>query len=98
MLSMFQGLCGILKAILEFADCRFKADSNVHGKILSELETSEEAMKGFERKDIKLREDLKHLKGKLKKLTEKIGKDAKKAEVGFSLHLNLILYHSVTIS
>ena len=57
--------------------------------IQSELDKSDEAMKGFERKDIKLREDMKHLKGKLKKLSDKIGKDAKKAEVS---HL-----HSMTI-
>lgn len=61
--------------------CRYKADSKVHANIQSELDKSDEAMKGFERKDIKLREDMKHSKGKLKKLTDKIAKDAKKAEV-----------------
>lgn len=61
--------------------CRYKADSKVHSDIQSELDKSDESMKGFECKDIKLREDMKHLKGKLKKLTDKIGKDAKKSEV-----------------
>ena len=45
------------------------------------MDKAEEAFKEFERKDIKLREDMKHLKTKLKKLTDKIAKDATKLQV-----------------
>lgn len=59
----------------------------MHAGIQAKLEESQEAMKGFERKDIKLREDVKHLKGKLKKLSEKLTKDAAKADVRKLIHL-----------
>lgn len=63
------------------AKCRLKAESKVHGDIQAELEKTRETFKGFERKDIKLKEDMKHLKAKLKKLGDKLTKDTTKAEV-----------------
>ena len=58
----------------------------MHAGIQSELEKTNESFKSFERKDIKLKEDTKHLKAKLKKLGDKIAKDSAKAEVGIPEH------------
>lgn len=43
-------------------------------KIEKELDSAKEQFAEFERKDVKLREDLKHLKEKLKKLDQKAKK------------------------
>eukprot|EP00884_Botryococcus_braunii_P019465 jgi/Botrbrau1/6201/Bobra.0344s0041.1 len=59
---------------------RFEAESVEHTRIQTELERAHEDFKSFERKDIKLREDIKHLKTKGKKLKDKLQKDAAKAE------------------
>lgn len=61
--------------------CRFKDMSADHGSVAKELERANEEFKEFERKDIKYREDLKHVKAKLKKLQEKLTKDSAKMEV-----------------
>ena len=53
-----------------------------HGSVAKELERANEEFKEFERKDIKYREDLKHVKAKLKKLQEKLTKDSAKMQVG----------------
>ena len=55
--------------------------STDHGGVAKELERANEEFKEFERKDIKYREDLKHLKAKLKKLQEKLAKDSAKMQV-----------------
>lgn len=60
---------------------RFKDMSTDHGGVAKELERANEEFKEFERKDIKYREDLKHLKAKLKKLQEKLVKDSAKMQV-----------------
>lgn len=88
-------LGGSTKAI-----CRFKADSKVHAGIQAELEKTTESFKSFERKDIKLKEDTKHLKAKLKKLGDKVTKDTSKAEVraGFQLWICCCLSTSLTYS
>lgn len=65
--------------------CRFKDMSADHGSVAKELERANEEFKEFERKDIKYREDLKHVKAKLKKLQEKLNKDTTKMEVGLLL-------------
>ena len=52
-----------------------------HGAVAKELDRANEEVKEFERKDIKYREDLKHLKAKLKKLQEKLSKDTAKMQV-----------------
>lgn len=52
-----------------------------HGRVAKELERANEEFKEFERKDIKYREDLKHVKAKLKKLQEKLAKDSAKMQV-----------------
>lgn len=52
-----------------------------HGAVAKELERANEEFKEFERKDIKYREDLKHLKAKLKKLQDKLSKDSAKMQV-----------------
>ena len=46
-----------------------------------ELDAANERFKEYERKDVKLREDIKHLSAKQKKLTDKLAKDTAKAEV-----------------
>ena len=46
-----------------------------------ELDAANERFKEYERKDVKLREDIKHLSAKQKKLTDKLAKDTVKAEV-----------------
>ena len=61
--------------------CSFKDMSADHGSVAKELERANEEFKEFERKDIKYREDLKHVKAKLKKLQEKLGKDSAKMQV-----------------
>ena len=61
---------------------RFKDMSADHGSVAKELERANEEFKEFERKDIKYREDLKHVKAKLKKLQDKLTKDSSKMEVG----------------
>ena len=61
--------------------CRFKDMSADHGGVAKELERANEEFKEFERKDIKYREDLKHVKAKLKKLQEKLAKDSAKMQV-----------------
>ena len=52
-----------------------------HGSVAKELERANEEFKEFERKDIKYREDVKHLKAKLKKLQDKLTKDTTKMQV-----------------
>ena len=52
-----------------------------HGSVAKELERANEEFKEFERKDIKYREDVKHLKVKLKKLQDKLTKDTAKMQV-----------------
>lgn len=49
--------------------------------IQGQLEQADAAFKEIERRDVKVREDVKHLKAKLKKLADKLGKDTAKAEV-----------------
>ncbi len=59
-----------------------------HGGVAKELDRANEEFKEFERKDIKYREDLKHLKAKLKKLQDKLAKDSAKMQV-CCLHMTL---------
>lgn len=54
----------------------------VQAAIQGQLEQADAAFKEIERRDIKVREDVKHLKAKLKKLGDKLAKDTAKAEVG----------------
>ena len=63
-----------------------------HGSVAKELERANEEFKEFERKDIKYREDLKHLKAKLKKLQDKLAKDSARMQVcsSHSLHIQLM--------
>lgn len=52
-----------------------------HGSVAKELERANEEFKEFERKDIKYREDLKHLKAKLKRLQDRLAKDSARMQV-----------------
>ncbi len=45
-----------------------------------ELDAANERFKEYERKDVKLREDIKHLQAKQKKLADKRSKDSAKAQ------------------
>ncbi len=60
---------------------RYETEKKEHGKIQKELDAANERFKEYERKDVKLREDIKHLQAKQKKLADKRGKDAAKAQV-----------------
>ncbi|KAF8409834.1 hypothetical protein HHK36_002352 [Tetracentron sinense] len=46
----------------------------------NDLRTCKDDFKEFERQDVKYREDLKHIKQKIKKLEDKLGKDSSKIE------------------
>ena len=61
--------------------CRFQKESKEHKAIQKELDAANERFKEYERKDVKLREDVKHLSAKQKKLLDKLAKDTTKAEV-----------------
>ncbi len=65
---------------------RYEAERKEHGKIQKELDAANERFKEYERKDVKLREDIKHLQAKQKKLADKHAKDAAKAQVTLFLH------------
>ena len=52
-------------------------------RVAGELEAAGEEFRAFERQDIKFREDLKHLKAKVKKLQEKLARDEAKLQVGW---------------
>lgn len=60
---------------------RFQRENKEHRAIQKQLEAANERFKEYERKDVKLREDIKHLASKHKKLTGKLAKDTAKAEV-----------------
>jgi structural maintenance of chromosome 4 len=62
--------------ILRQHEDQYNAALAEHAAIQKDLESVQEEFKEFERKDIKHREDLKHLKAKIKKLDEKSAKDA----------------------
>ncbi|ONK68794.1 uncharacterized protein A4U43_C05F16100 [Asparagus officinalis] len=66
---------------------RLKELEGVHNKHLkkqeeldTEMRTCKEQFKEFERQDVKYRENFKHLKQKIKKLEDKIGKDSSKID------------------
>lgn len=59
----------------------FQKESKEHKTMQKELDAANERFKEYERKDVKLREDIKHLSAKHRKLTEKLAKDTVKAEV-----------------
>ena len=65
--------------------CRFNTTSKENGEIQAALDAANEEFRGFERRDIKLREDAKHLRARAKKLADKLSKDMAKAEVCASL-------------
>ncbi|PSC72157.1 structural maintenance of chromosomes 4 [Micractinium conductrix] len=65
--------------VLKEHEARYNAVNVEYQGIAGELEKATGDFKEFERKDIKYREDLKHLKAKLKKLEDKSGKDGAKA-------------------
>lgn len=60
---------------------RFKTSDMERAKIQKQLDSAEEELKEFERRDIKHKEDRKHCKAKLKKAEEKLAKDAAKMQV-----------------
>ncbi|KAL0027544.1 hypothetical protein WJX77_009918 [Trebouxia sp. C0004] len=67
---------------LKEAEKKFKDMSADHGSVAKELERANEEFKEFERKDIKYREDLKHLKAKLKRLQDRLAKDSARMQAG----------------
>jgi hypothetical protein len=60
---------------------RLKASASDRDAGQRQLEVSSATFREFERRDIKYREDLKHLKAKIKKLGDKLAKDEAKAQV-----------------
>ncbi|CAK0785709.1 hypothetical protein CVIRNUC_008920 [Coccomyxa viridis] len=67
-------------ANMQDAETRFQKESKEHKAIQKELDAANERFKEYERKDVKLREDIKHLSAKQKKLLDKLAKDTTKAE------------------
>lgn len=61
--------------------CLQAAEAEV-AAVTSSLEEAQERFKEFERKDVKVRADLKHQKAKLKSVTTKLAADQKNIEVG----------------
>lgn len=59
---------------------RFQAEKREHGAVQAELDAASEAFRECERRDVKLREDAKHLGAKARKLREKQARDAAKAQ------------------
>lgn len=70
--------CAEYTADLEVHEAKYNSVSKEYAGIQKELETASSDFKEFERKDIKYREDIKHIKSKLKKLEDKASKDANK--------------------
>ena len=60
---------------------RVKAEAKQHAAVQRELDAANERFKEFERRDVKLREDLKHLKARRKKLVERAQKEGAKQTV-----------------
>jgi structural maintenance of chromosome 4 len=77
-LSHEKAKCAEFNAALEVHERRYNTVAAEHASIQRELEAATGEFKEFERKDIKYREDLKHLKSKLKKVEDKSAKDAAK--------------------
>ena len=77
--------------MLEFCGGRFQKESKEHKAIQRELDAANERFKEYERKDVKLREDIKHLSAKHKKLADKLAKDVARTEVKASLSVALTL-------
>lgn len=65
----------------QYNDClkeheeKYNAIAAQHGSIQKELDNAQEEFKNFEKKDIKYREDIKHLKSKIERLETKAAKD-----------------------
>ncbi len=59
----------------------FNKEAAEHQKLQAELDKANEAMKEFERRDVRFQEELKQLKQKLQKLADKQSKDQSKSEV-----------------
>ncbi len=60
---------------------RFNEAKEINAALLKDLDAKQEAFKAFERKDLKLREDMKHLGAKKKKIQQKKSKDEEKSQV-----------------
>lgn len=60
---------------------RVKAEAKQHAAVQRELDAANERFKEFERRDVKLREDLKHLKARRQKLAERAQKEGAKQTV-----------------
>lgn len=65
---------------LDAYEKKYSAADDSLAAVKKDLEDATLEFKEFERKDIKYREDIKHLKVKLKKVEDKAAKDMKKAE------------------
>ena len=70
---------------------RFQKESKEHKAIQRELDAANERFKEYERKDVKLREDIKHLCTKHKKLTDKLAKDTAKTKASFRAQPAILL-------
>ena len=69
-----------IKSKIEETSSLFEEAKGEHDTIVAELKKSKKDFAAFERKDIKHREDLKHVKSTNKKLKVTSGKEAKKIE------------------
>ena len=68
-------------AVMSEVEGSFNEAKEANAAANKELEAKQEAFKAFERKDLKLREDMKHLGAKKKKTQQKKAKDEEKLKV-----------------
>lgn len=80
-----------VESLSKWLPYRFQKESKEHKAIQRELDAANERFKEYERKDVKLREDIKHLSAKHKKLTDKLAKDTAKTQAMFRTQPAILL-------
>ena len=68
------------KESLKGIEAKFKAQATEMNEIQQNLDNSTKEFAEFEKKDVKFREDLKHMKQQVKKLDEKLAKESAKGK------------------
>ena len=59
---------------------RLKGEQAEHDGVAAQLEAANERFKEYERRDVRLREDVRHLGAKAKKLADRLARDAARAQ------------------
>ena len=60
------------------------SEKKLLAKVVRASEKAKKEFEEFEKRDLKVREDLKHNKAKIKKLTSKVGGEKKKVSASYS--------------